>query len=519
MSMAKRFVLCAVLCMLASWSPVIGDDVVLKPIAGKSGMKEVGLVFIQGAQIEPQQYLPLVQEAQKASPFAVWVGIPDFAFDIPEPFDISGGIDRILQSMKDSGMTTSDIVFAAHSLGGVMLQDYLNNNKEAGIGQILLGSFLLRKYRNASYPVPTLTIGGELDGLCRVTRIMESYYHRILHAGDQQAAIKTFPVAVVEGMSHMQFASGDIPLLLKLRDLKPEISYDDAHKAVAGLMTAFMSVRVDGNSTALSALTHAIQNTEKFLKPIIAAYELEGFYNFKKPCYDAPPSPACTLGCPWTERAQQTMGGLKEARLNDTDTFHPVWQIDPDHLPHILNNCTSPTPSCVLKSITISQCVYDEMDKLDTGFVSTSAYEIRAKLKSRQAVMEAAGHRNVNFNTSDGPSICKVINQQAYTWALLNAGTHTADRFRMVGVAMVMGEDKGPYNTGPLWIWSPISYSEGKNATGGVTEEIRSVMMRTPVDYFIKAAAGFHYCKLLSPARATEWIYVDGLRTYYGINN
>ena len=516
MSMVKRFpVLCAVLCTLAS--SAIGDDIVLKPT--KSGVKEVGLVFIQGAQIEPKQYLPLVQEVQKASPFAVWVGIPDFAFDVPEPIVISGGIDRVLQSMKDSGMNATDIIFAAHSLGGVILQDYLNDNKQVGIGQILLGSFLLRKYRNVTYPVPTLTIGGELDGLCRVTRIMEAYYHQILHASDPQTATKSFPVAVVEGMTHMQFASGDPPALVKLRDLKPEISYDGAHQAVAYLMVAFMSVHVDGNTTALSVLTRAIQTTGTFLKPIITAYELEGFYNFKKPCYDDPPSPACTLGCPWTELAQQTMGGLKEAHLNDTDTFHPVWQINPVHLPHILNNCSTPTPSCVLKSITVSQCVYEEMDKLDTGFISTSAYEIRAKLKSRQAVMEAAGYQNVDFNTSDGSSICKIINQQAYTWALLNAGSRTAERFRMVGVAMVMGEDKGPYNAGPLWIWTPISYSNSKNATGGVTREVQSAMMRTPVNYFIKAAAGFHYCKLLSPARATEWIYVDGLRTYYGINN
>jgi len=31
--------------------------------------------------------------------------------------------------------------------------------------------------------------------------------------------------------------------------------------------------------------------------------------------------------------------------------------------------------------------------------------------------------------------------------------------------------------------------------------------MKTPDDYTVKAASGFHYCKVLSPARAMEWIY------------
>jgi len=36
--------------------------------------------------------------------------------------------------------------------------------------------------------------------------------------------------------------------------------------------------------------------------------------------------------------------------------------------------------------------------------------------------------------------------------------------------------------------------------------------MKTPLDYPIAAARGFHYCQLLSPAAAMEWIYIDGLR-------
>ena len=37
-------------------------------------------------------------------------------------------------------------------------------------------------------------------------------------------------------------------------------------------------------------------------------------------------------------------------------------------------------------------------------------------------------------------------------------------------------------------------------------------MMNTPVDYPIAAARGFHYCKVLSPAKAMEWMYVDSIK-------
>ena len=41
-----------------------------------------------------------------------------------------------------------------------------------------------------------------------------------------------YPVAVVRGMSHMQFASGTPPPVVKAQDLQPEITYDDAHNQV-----------------------------------------------------------------------------------------------------------------------------------------------------------------------------------------------------------------------------------------------------------------------------------------------
>jgi hypothetical protein len=51
------------------------------------------------------------------------------------------------------------------------------------------------------------------------------------------------------------------------------------------------------------------------------------------------------------------------------------------------------------------------------------------------------------------------------------------------------------------------------------TYTVKSAMMRTPTDYWISSAAGFHYCKVLSPFAALEWMMVDALFDHDGIKN
>jgi hypothetical protein len=73
----------------------------------------------------------------------------------------------------------------------------------------------------------------------------------------------------------------------------------------------------------------------------------------------------------------------------------------------------------------------------------------------------------------------------------------------------------GPYNEGPLWIWTYMDYSESKDKSQMI---VRSPMMRTPLDYLIQSAAGFHYCKVLSPFKSLEWMMTDALFAKNGIN-
>jgi len=41
----------------------------------------------------------------------------------------------------------------------------------------------------------------------------------------------------------------------------------------------------------------------------------------------------------------------------------------------------------------------------------------------------------------------------------------------------------------------------------------------TDVNFKVQKFAGAHYCKLLSPLRALEWIYIDGLKDHMGIKD
>lgn len=110
--------------------------------------------------------------------------------------------------------------------------------------------------------------------LYRVTRIMEEHYHCIFVAKDVQTATQLFPVVVIEGMSHFQFASGDIPSHVKNNDLKPD--YDTAHTQVATLVTAFIC----SSHGRRQWFEVTVEVTGSFVNPLINTYQLEGLCNY-----------------------------------------------------------------------------------------------------------------------------------------------------------------------------------------------------------------------------------------------
>jgi hypothetical protein len=215
--------------------------------------------------------------------------------------------------------------------------------------------------------------------------------------------------------------------------------------------------------------------------------------------------------------------------LITADTFHDVSDTRPFHLPHIFHpkpgtacDNTTLAPSCAINLTTLTQPLYDSRDGLDTGLYPTCATELRAKMKSRQAVRQSAGLAATDFDGLDrhNTSSCRAINEAAWAWALQKASPAARARFARVGQPLTFGADvwSGIGITGPKWIHDALSFTPSADK--------RSVSVAAP--YFATENAnlgdkpytdtvGYHYCKLLSPARAMEWLYVDGLLEFGGL--
>jgi len=159
---------------------------------------------------------------------------------------------------------------------------------------------------------------------------------------------------------------------------------------------------------------------------------------------------------------------------------------------------------------TITEAHYSPLSLPDYGFMPLSAQELRTKMSSRQSAYAAIGLKAENFTETDGLSRCREINIGAIDWARAVAPPRVVERWERKGRGLVVGEDIGPLNCGPSWINTPLQYEISSSSNGSLV--VRSPTLMTPLDYPVGLIAGYHYCKLLSPARVMEWFYTDSLR-------
>ena len=155
---------CEVVPPLNDNSPSLGEIQSVVRLRSRVGP---GLIFVPGATIPGENYLPLMEAVQAEYPGSLWVAATtDWAGEMPNPLEIGGQLAGCRDQADQMGLDTSNVFFAGHSLGGVVLESYVSGHADLTQGIILLGTWLpdLLARANNEYPVPVLTAIGELDG-------------------------------------------------------------------------------------------------------------------------------------------------------------------------------------------------------------------------------------------------------------------------------------------------------------------------------------------------------------------
>merc|ERR1719272_2127607 len=110
------------LLILSLLGSAMGEHIILDPPFGAKGT-DVAIIWIHGMQCKPDAYRTIakeVQEVAKAQGQRLWIGIPEFAFDVPEPVLIGHYVTETKEELEKHGFKGDNLFMAAHSLGGVM---------------------------------------------------------------------------------------------------------------------------------------------------------------------------------------------------------------------------------------------------------------------------------------------------------------------------------------------------------------------------------------------------------------
>jgi len=530
------------------------DEIVLQP--SQTTGTHTALVLVGRNDTVTSDYVLLAEAIQSAvSPsLTLWVVIRS---------DLSG-IDVSLSNLR-SQYAITNVFVSSYSMmdnAGVAIQNYARNNAESIAGVVLIAGFLQRRQRpdiqtcmnkesikpkrslkcplgcladgshdcygpnTPSYPVPTLTIGGELDGVVRVTRLAEAYYTQLTN--------DDLPVVVIEGMNHQILlnSSNALPPSIKNRDFPSECTQAACLKSVSEVVALFLTKHTVSTAHTVAHIVAVDSYTAAFFAPLISSFKLEGSWWFTGGDDEHGASPwaagaqqALVLPLPSTYNWQVTN---QFHLLSDEDIIPPYFR--PQHRADATVTQTG-TSNRTIVSSTIAQLRYLEESVTDTavglngyaiikeekvhilnafpddGVKEVSAIEIATKMRSRQYLFNITG--NPSPDSLDNGEQCQKINQQAYDWALNASSPVARARFAKYGTPLVMLADIKPtVPGGPWFIWSYLKYTPQKG---------KQVDVAAYYTFFSLSAssygAGTHYCKLLSPARAMEWIYVDGFRT------
>ncbi|XP_072021307.1 uncharacterized protein [Amphiura filiformis] len=254
---------------------------------------------------------------------------------------------------------------------------------------------------------------------------------------------------------------------------------------IANICSVFMLVTTDTSAAkAKTMLRKYVSITNTTFEPLFEARDLEASGEI----------------CDWAIRAQEMVASIPykyQRILNITSQLYP----DEEEFIRSKPSVVKDKHGDVLASATAK--VYLPFNPIDFSKIKESADQIMVKTKNQKSVERVLGN-----GTYGHMRTCREINQEALRWALRRASSEARNRYITRGRDMLFGKDREA--NGFKWLLFSLEYEY--TAEGDLV--VTSTSLYTDPDYLTPRLAGMYYCKLLSPYRAMEWIYVDSLKPY-----
>lgn len=437
------------------------------------------IALLPGAGLGANRYSALIKEIlAKDSSLNVLVG--KFTRDYVNPLEAKTRVEAMLRHLTEHGwhQPNKALFLTGHSLGSVFAHGLATELHLGGL--ILMGGYLPQTpfggspYTVATYPLPILMMGGDMDGrveLWHQSRDFRSYEGwAASHPEDFSRRVIT-----LLGVNHMAFADGHV---LK-GDLKAGVSLDVAHHKIAEVMGLFIRANTSKDLTVhdVSTLQDYVQMTEASLKPVRLAEEMNASL-----CSDAQKEISGLLPQEW---GQIQVQGRKHHSF-------PSFVLDKSKI----------SREGATRALYVPYFVEVPPNPVDvSGNELGQPVTIACKMRSRESIVQT-----FEFDSSLPEINCAALNQKVMERVFATLPVEQQLRYGLSGASF--DHKLVRLGTGVQWVIKPFAVKR----TSGTKHWVFEIPeLKTSVDFAPAMFSGAHYCKLVAPERAMQWYTRDAL--------
>jgi len=459
------------------------DEILLYQPVNQNG-PETLLICIPGMDVPALAYEPICTGIQKSLSMKAWLAIMSFRSNTVNPIAIERGFDMAVELVQENGFTNvsnSDVFVWAHSAGGAFGTTAVAERGYAGY--LLSGSYLFG-INFADFPLPVLSIGGELDGLTQTSKVAEDYRvcRDLIFQGRIEEAVTMKSVIIVQGVNHAQMANNYPAPFVFANDFQAEVTLEEAVSQMVSVAAAFIEMhRIQGSGgQAFQYLYDLINETDSLLTPFLMAQdEDEG---------------------EWCARSQRIVANLNNdnllqvANVNepDFDSFlesKPEMQVVDGVADVVTHNFLNNTIAILQK-----KALWTKEEKWTEIYSEgSSATEIGCKGKSQEAITQALGTSEYGV---DGK--CVDVHLAIYDSLIKSFSARTRERYLTKGKQLAFLNDI-LHARGDLWSNSHLIFDTTQNPVQVIASRLTSPLI--PGDF-----GGATYCKGVPAARIAKWM-------------